>query len=534
MRRGWVWGASLTIVMVAVAGCSPSGPDRNVVPTGLTESGTQTGDPTTSTQTPDGETLPTMPARPAEAVSVEAPVPLDWGKDLGGTLKAWVHPVQSSAADGLSLLTVELERPADGGAPSSGFMINFISTGPSTAPSGFNLFDAASGTVAQPLKLTDGWAATSDVDVIEAGGSLTISVAFPALTAASAFVTVPGFDMVEVPVTQEASTAWPDIAKEWAAAPEKVGAFVAVESWAMSLVTQSTVEVAGDQVFVELPADVLFAFGKSNLSGKAQKVVDKAARKIAEAAAESGEITVVGHTDDQGDASFNMALSKARAETVADRLRPILGSTFVVKTEGRGSKEPKVKGTSDDARAANRRVEITFTGRSANKLVVVDDVPTELPDTLGAVATGLGTARVPANQLNPELDARVVSLRRVGGQLVGVLEIAAPTTRASTGLLFGDATRTLGSRAERGFGFASIANVSLLTATTRVFPADFRPGTGTNPDERRVLGSQVAEMLPVPGGPHRYVFVWPDVDPSATTVTVDAPDAYRFLDVPIG
>ncbi|MBD9698793.1 hypothetical protein IGS67_04695 [Flavimobilis sp. GY10621] len=228
-----------------------------------------------------------------------------------------------------------------------------------------------------------------------------------------------------------------------------------------------------------------------------------------------------------------MALSKARAESVADRLRPILGSTFVVKTEGRGSKEPKVKNTSDDARAANRRVEITFTGRSANKLVVVDDVPAELPDTLGAVATGLGTARVPAHQLNPELDARVVSLRRVGGQLVGVLEIAAPTTRASTGFLFGDAVRTLGNRAERGFGFVSIANVSLLTPTTRVFPVDFRPGTGTNPDERRVLGSQVAEMLPVPGGPHRYVFVWPDVDPSASTVTVDAPDAYRFLDVPI-
>lgn len=77
-----------------------------------------------------------------------------------------------------------------------------------------------------------------------------------------------------------------------------------------------------------------------------------------------------------------------------------------------------------------------------------------------------------------------------------------------------------------------MANVSLRTPTTRLFPADITVELdGTS--EHRLLGSQVAEMLPVPGGARRYVLVWPDVDPSATTVTVDAPDGYRFLDVPI-
>ena len=81
-----------------------------------------------------------------------------------------------------------------------------------------------------------------------------------------------------------------------------------------------------------------------------------------------------------------------------------------MKTVGKGSAELAVEGTSEEVRAANRRVEIEFTGRSANKLVVVDDVPTEMPATKGVVS-GMETARVPASILNPELDARMVSLK---------------------------------------------------------------------------------------------------------------------------
>ena len=148
----------------------------------------------------------------------------------------------------------------------------------------------------------------------------------------------------------------------------------------------------------------------------------------------------MGHTDDQGAAASNGSLSKARAEVVAGRLRPILGSGFTVKTVGKGSAELAVEGTSEEVRAANRRVEIEFTGRSANKLVVVDDVPTEMPATKGVVVSGMETARVPASVLNPELDARMVSLRRSGSQLVGVLEIATPNGRAQSAALFGDTT----------------------------------------------------------------------------------------------
>ncbi|QIK82708.1 OmpA family protein [Sanguibacter sp. HDW7] len=461
-------------------------------------------------------------------------MPLDWSANLGADLTAWVYPVQRSTAEGLSLLTVVIERPADGGPSSAGFMQN-LSFGANIKPTGFVLVDIAAGTAATPLRMGESWAASSDTTEIAAGSSLTATVAFPAVSAGAATVQVmlPGFDLVEVPVVEQDSSTWPEDARQWAGSPAKTGAFAPVESSALSLVTQSTVEVAGDQVVVDLPADVLFAFNRSALSTKAQKVVDKAGRKIAEAAAESGEITVVGHTDDQGTASDNAKLSKARAEAVADRLRPILGSGFTVKTEGKGSTEPTAKGTSEEARAANRRVEIEFTGRSANKLVVVDDVPTELPATTGVVVSGMEVAHVPASILNPELDARMVSLRRSGTKLVGVLEIATPNVRAESAALFGDTTLQRRGFENRQFDNLSIANVNLLSATLRTFSSSFRPG-GDQAASPRLVGSDAAPILPVPGGPRRYVLVWPDADPSATTVTVDAPDAYRFLDVPIG
>lgn len=485
---------------------------------------------TPGTEAPTTE--PATPGPPQGSVVLEATLPLRDDTQTGGTVRAVVHPLQSSASEGLSVLTVEFAGPADLAQNTRAFMSVFMGPEGGSLPTGFAVFDPSTGTAARPLGIGGSWAAESDKFELFPGQTTTLTLGFPPVGGASIFVMVPGFDVVEVPVVQAAAAQMPGSAATWAASSEKTGSFVPIESWAMSLVTRSTVEAAGDQVLVELPADVLFAFNKSELSKKAQKVVEKAGRKIAEAAAAEGEITVVGHTDDQGDDASNDRLAKARAESVAARLRPILGSSFTVKTVGKGSREPKVKGTSDEARAANRRVEITFTGRSANKLVVVEDVPTELPRTAGVVVPGTETAQLPADGTNPQLEARMLSLRRVGGQLVGVLEIAAPTEKARSTMLFGNSEETTGVHSERGFSFLSIANVSLLTPTTRVFPADFKVDI-QGKSVHRILGSSGDHVLPHVNGPFRYVLVWPDVDPSATTVTVDAPDGYRFLDVPI-
>ncbi|MBD9698791.1 OmpA family protein [Flavimobilis sp. GY10621] len=304
--------------------------------------------------------------RPVGSVPITVTTAPDMTATIGGEVTAWVHPVQSSAAEGRSLATVEIVGGSDADPESSSFIPLFEDGPVSFEPRGLKLLDLDAGLASSPLRAGDEVAAVVDDVRLAPGGTRILTAAFPAVSSPTLSVHVPGFDIVQVPVVEQGSDHWLETAKPWAGSAALAGAFTSLEARAMSLVTKSTVEVAGDQVLVELPADVLFAFNKSNLSGKTQKVVDTAGRKIAEAAAASGEITVVGHTDDQGDAASNTTLSKARAESVAEGLRPILGAVFTVKTEGRGSSEPMVEGASEEARAANRRVEITLTGRSAN------------------------------------------------------------------------------------------------------------------------------------------------------------------------
>lgn len=390
------------------------------------------------------------------------------------------------------------------------------------------LVDEAASTVSVPLVVGKDRAATFDDSPFEAGDSKFITALFPAVSGSSVSVMVPGFGLIEVPVVPGDSASWPQEAKDWLAA-SPAGQFVSIDSWATSLVTQTTAEVAGDEVMVALPSDVLFAGDKHELSKKAAKVVDKAGAKIAEAAAESGEITVIGHTDDQADEAYNQKLSERRALAVAERLRPILGSAFAIKTEGRGESDPAVSGTDDDARAANRRVEVQFTRRSAGKLVVVDDVPTELPETTGTVVSGLETAVVQAGVIHSPMRTRMVSLERRGNFLVGMVEVATDGEQEIEATqFFGEFNMTTHSR---GHGLSGPGNLALLTPTSRVHPADMLP---QGPEgERYLLGDNSADLTPTVGWPHRYVVVWPDTDPTATTVTIDAPGMYRFVDVPI-
>lgn len=67
------------------------------------------------------------------------------------------------------------------------------------------------------------------------------------------------------------------------------------------------------------------------------------------------EVTVIGHTDKTGSDSYNLHLSRRRAENTKKYLQKVLGANINIKTEWKGSKEPL---SEDDAK--NRRVEIYF------------------------------------------------------------------------------------------------------------------------------------------------------------------------------
>ena len=69
-------------------------------------------------------------------------------------------------------------------------------------------------------------------------------------------------------------------------------------------------------------------------------------------------VYVYGHTDDVGDDAYNLALSERRAQSVRDYLIASGISPAIFTTRGYGKASPRVEGTSNEARASNRRVEI--------------------------------------------------------------------------------------------------------------------------------------------------------------------------------
>jgi outer membrane protein OmpA-like peptidoglycan-associated protein len=69
-------------------------------------------------------------------------------------------------------------------------------------------------------------------------------------------------------------------------------------------------------------------------------------------------ISVNGHTDDVGSDAYNQKLSERRAEAVRDYLVQAGLSPDILSVQGHGKSLPLVKGSSDAARAKNRRVEL--------------------------------------------------------------------------------------------------------------------------------------------------------------------------------
>ncbi|MFU8850528.1 OmpA family protein [Micromonospora sp. SL1-18] len=121
---------------------------------------------------------------------------------------------------------------------------------------------------------------------------------------------------------------------------------------------------SGSRVELTLAADVLFAFGKAELSPAARARLAGIAEQLRTQA--KGTVQVDGHTDSVGDEQSNLTLSRRRAEAVRAELARLLGAAPVrFEVHGFGKARPvapnQVDGRDNPAgRARNRRVEIRF------------------------------------------------------------------------------------------------------------------------------------------------------------------------------
>lgn len=69
-------------------------------------------------------------------------------------------------------------------------------------------------------------------------------------------------------------------------------------------------------------------------------------------------VRIAGHADDQGKNRYNLRLSARRAKSVRDELVGLGVDSALLSSRHYGESRPRVRGRSETARAANRRVEI--------------------------------------------------------------------------------------------------------------------------------------------------------------------------------
>lgn len=114
----------------------------------------------------------------------------------------------------------------------------------------------------------------------------------------------------------------------------------------------------GDNITLDMPGNVTFAFDSSNVNAQFYPVLDKVAQTLVEF--DKTVIEIAGHTDSVGSDAYNQQLSERRAGSVAAQLSSRGVPTSRVVTVGAGEMHPVASNETDEGRAQNRRVEITI------------------------------------------------------------------------------------------------------------------------------------------------------------------------------
>ena len=128
----------------------------------------------------------------------------------------------------------------------------------------------------------------------------------------------------------------------------------------MEQATQGTgvgvTQTADNQLKLDIPSDISFDTGRSDIKGNFAPVLDRFAASLRDN--QSTDVRIVGHTDNTGSDAINNPLSVERANSTRNYLtaRGVSGSRIQV--DGQGSYQPIAPNSSAEGRARNRRVEI--------------------------------------------------------------------------------------------------------------------------------------------------------------------------------
>lgn len=189
---------------------------------------------------------------------------------------------------------------------------------------------------------------------IPAGGSADMWVIFPEPPTEVEKMTVttpltpPIFD---IPITNSSEI----IENSGLATPEIIS---------MTMISDDTDDKTGrtesdNEVSIILSSDVLFETNSSDLSAKAQEILEQVAIEIDNAT--SSSVNIDGYADNTGPDSINGPLSQKRAESVESALKELIKrEDLKFEVEGHGSADPIGDNSTEEGRERNRRVSVTF------------------------------------------------------------------------------------------------------------------------------------------------------------------------------
>lgn len=119
-------------------------------------------------------------------------------------------------------------------------------------------------------------------------------------------------------------------------------------------------------VEMRLQETTLFEFDSPTMRAQSAPILDRAAALLKRS---TRPIVIEGHTDNVGPLDYNMTLSAARANAVADALIARGVPAARIKTKGMAYTEPIANNGTPEGRALNRRVEIVVRTESETTLI---------------------------------------------------------------------------------------------------------------------------------------------------------------------
>ena len=326
---------------------------------------------------------------------------------------------------------------------------------------------------------------------------------------------------------------------------------VAIERYTRALDDSTSTQAGSKDITVTLNSDVTFASDSADLTPAADTQLQTVADQLKQHP-DGGTLTIVGHTDDVQDDAYNQTLSEKRANAVKTKLQQLTKlDKWKTSVSGKGESQPKIKDTTDEARAANRRVEITLTptGGTSPKDSSTTATPSnssgngKLPDPQGPAAKGSEGVTLTSKDTNTsgEVTITLDHLTRTGGYLLGTVTCTVKdgSTGAPLHPLLEDPQTVLANQRDESGGALPTFNASdgltLIAGGERIFPADYLDadaGQHLPLTELRLLDHLKASTTTI-------CIVWPD--PGGDTITLDHPEgkyspkgtAYRLTDIPI-